>query len=521
MDDFTEANRRPAALQSLWLVGLFLVGSFAPLTIWVVTGEKDGTVYMEQRAEAPAPVLALEREALREFPDAADRWFADRFPLRHELIRTYSAVLWFGLEMSAARGMLRGKEDWLFYRGERTLNIYRGNLLTDGQVEQWVQRYVDWRDWLAARDVEYVLLIAPEKQAVYPEYLPDWTLTDAEFTRTDQVVAALRERGLRVIDTQAAILDAKATEPTGRELYYPFGTHWNDLGAFVAYRELMAELSHVVPVPAILGREHYRTFDPRTRAADWTGDSWTVHMHLGDVIKQSALDLEPTFNVAWAPTVFWMADSGSSDGVCRNFDQSLPRAVFLRDSFGEWLWKFIANHFSRVVSESWIRLDAELIEREAPDVAISCRVERLFSRPLTHLGVGAGELAEARRWNAAEPLAEFESSPRPQTPEEMQADVDLEYEALSGPLAIDGSGAASLLLRFERPVSWDRDTRASARSWQGTLIDANGKRHRLDVRFDEARRWSFAGPVDVALPAALEFQPGAEALIGVALRRRP
>lgn len=508
MSDLPAAPRRPSRPQSLWLAAIFVAGSFAPLVLWVATGEADDTVAMEQRDPAPAPAVALEREALRALPAATDAWFSDRFPLRHELIRAYSAVIWFGLGQSAASGMLRGDDGWLFIRGERTLLMQRGFLFDDGQVATWAERYAAWRDWLAARGVEYVFVLAPEKQSIYPEYLPDWAGPRPARTRTDQVVAALRERGVRVVDTRGPILAAKAeAEAAGRLLYYPHGTHWTDHGAFVAYRELMLALAEVLPGMEPLARERYRAFDPRERAPEWTGDSWLVRMHLGDVVRQEVTDLEPTFPVAWVPTDFWMARSGGMDGVVENAERRLPRAVLLRDSFGEWLWKFMANHFSRMVSESWERFDVGLVEREAPDVVISVRVERLFTQAVTPAALGPEEVAEARRWNAATPLAALDGA------------------SVVGPLALPsadgGERGAALLVRLERTVAADRHVVAPVARREGTLVGADGGRQTLSIEFGAGRRWAFAGPVDVALPARLELAADGPSLVSLAVRAGP
>ncbi|QDU69432.1 alginate O-acetyltransferase AlgX-related protein [Engelhardtia mirabilis] len=500
MSDLPEALRRPTPLQSIWLAGVFVVGCFAPLALWLGTGEVDTSVELEERPAAPTPDVALEREALGELPGATAAWFADRFPLRHELIRAHSAVLWFGLGISAAEGMLRGEGDWLYYQGEGTFAIHRGELLGPARVEQWAQTYADWRDWLTARDAEYVLLIAPEKQGVYPEHLPAWARVDVQYTRTDQVIAAMRERGLRVVDTRAALREAARSE----EIYYPLGTHWNDLGGFVAYRELMGALVELYPGTPVLERSNYRGFDPIERAPDWTGDSWSVRMHLGDLVTQTAVDLEPTFQVAWLPIEFWPSPSGSVDGVIENTDRSLPRAVFLRDSFGMWLWKFMANHFSRMVSESYVRFDVELVEREAPDIVVQARVERLFAVAVTHLGLGQDEIAQARRWNAATEQARFEAP---------------QGQALAAPLEIGGEErAAALLLRLERPITTERAVPQPRATWTGVLVDGAGTRHALEVPFGVGRRWAFAGPLEAVLPARLEFGPDQPGLRSLAAR---
>lgn len=486
---------RPSRLAAAVLALAFSAGVAAPLSRWIVTGERDRSALDEQRDPAPPPELAAHR--LVEWPELTAAWFADAFPFRRDLVRLHNLAIWFGLGTSPADVMLRGADDWLFYRGEGTFATYRGELLSEAELAAWVERYLAWRDWLAARDVQWVMTIAPEKQGVYADPLPAWVGQPAERTRTDQFVEALAERGGRVIDTRAA-LRAQAE----RELvYYPLGTHWNDAGAYVGYELLVAELGSTLAVGGPRPREAFERRDNSVEVPGWYGDSWTERMHIADLVGQPDNNLVPR-EPTYVPTAIWPGAPGSFDGVVVNQRQDLPTAVLLCDSFGAWFWPFLGHHFARLVSESRTRFDVELVERELPDVVLQLRVERFLVRDLTPAGFDPHEVEVARAWNAGAP-------------------VEVEGERLAG------RGSAALRLRAVRPrvalplelprPAWPALEPAAR---ELALVDANGVRHRVRFEFGAGRRVAFAGPIQVELPARFEpFEGGALPPFAFAARR--
>ena len=76
--------------------------------------------------------------------------------------------------------------------------------------------------------------------AVYPEYLPDDVVTVAE-RPVLQLIEYLREQG-----SKAEIiypLDELVAHKQHDLVYIKTDSHWNELGAFVAYKRLMRDMS--------------------------------------------------------------------------------------------------------------------------------------------------------------------------------------------------------------------------------------------------------------------------------------
>ena len=81
-------------------------------------------------------------------------------------------------------------------------------------------------------------------------------------------------------------------------------------------------------------------------------------------------------------------------------DSQIPRAVVFRDSFSTALIPFLSEHFGRIVYLWQYDLDAEVIERERPDVVILQMTERaLASHPPTN-----PPMQRARAGDPSEPV---------------------------------------------------------------------------------------------------------------------
>ncbi|MHC4261634.1 MAG: alginate O-acetyltransferase AlgX-related protein [Planctomycetota bacterium] len=476
--------RRPS--WSSWIVTLaFGLGITSPLVRFVLSGPDLESARLENRAPTPRPVLELEPERLASLPERTEVWFADGFPGRRDLIRAHNALLWFGLGISSSPEMLLGSDEWLYFRGGDAFDVYRGVEFEEGELDAWVDRYADWEAWLRARDADYVVLIAPEKQDVYPEHLPRWIGERRERTRTDAFVEGLRSAGLTVVDTRGVLRAAAAADE--ELLYYPLGTHWNHVGAYLAYQELARTLeSRAVwwrPVPRVA----FDLFTEDDPLGQVDADDFTSRMFLDDLVDQPLRTLVQKAPLPWSPIEVWPNRAGGIDGVTVVDDERLPRLVFLRDSFGSWLWRYLANHASRMSTQTDVRFDVELVERERPDLVLTERVERLLVRPITELDLDPRELDAARAWNAGEPLAVTAGS---------EAGGGLEPSlALDGISDGDGRSTAVepgiLWLRFEREVTTERSVPIPPARWAGRFTDSRGETTEFEVVWPAGRRWAF------------------------------
>jgi len=339
-----------------YIVAMFLTVITLP-GIVQLAGNATGALANEKRALAAFPGFPTTLAALWKFPSAFASYYGDHFGLRPRLIRLHAVATYRLFGISPSDKVLVGRDGWLFYADDSSLEDYRSLApFTTAEMERWQQVLEERQDWLAKRGAKQLIVFACDKHMIYPEFLPPgFNRTPGDY-RVDQLAQFLQK------NSRLSVVALRTSQGAGKQadrLYHRTDTHWNDRGAFVGYREILAALSmtprEYVPVETVT-------------------DGWDLArmMGLADIIHEEDRQLQlreprrakiveidrpdPTWNVG---RVALEVD-----------DATLPRMVMFRDSFGSALVPFLAEHFSRSVFLWQYDFDPQVIEAEKPDVVI-------------------------------------------------------------------------------------------------------------------------------------------------------
>lgn len=267
--------------------------------------------------------------------------------------------------------VVEGQQGWLFlerYEDARPLH-FASDLSEWSRTTLPLLRSVlrSRHQRLAARGIEMVLLIAPEKSSIYDEFLPAGVMPDLP-TAASRLVAAAREDGLNAVDAVALLRQAKGAVP----LYCDIDSHWTFFAAYRVYRTLLAAL------PERLGLEPVR---PETA---WYSDKPAfgdlgIHMH--PERKGSVPQLQ-----MGGPEIRSIVDTyDDREHAFQRFTCATGRgrALILRDSFTTFLAPFLSCTFADTtyVAPS-DALPDDLVDDLAPDVVVVQVAERaLFYAP--------------------------------------------------------------------------------------------------------------------------------------------
>lgn len=289
----------------------------------------------------------------------------------------------------------RGRDGWWYLAAdgavEDTLNQ---SPLSAAELDEWCATLQRTYDWLTARGVAYVFVVAPDKAIVYPEHLPAGLHPRPGPTRTDQVVTSLRARTtVPVVDLRPDLLAAK----DGAPLFHLTDTHWNDLGAALAYRRILEPLVGYVPgLTPPAGADAF-TLTPTPQP----GGDLASMLSLMAALPETEMRLVPR-RPRRARTI--EPPTGEQGfGVPRMVtvvdDATLPRAVVYRDSFGSALIPFLAEHFQRMVVLWEYDVVPQTIREERPQIVIHEWVgRRLHTRlPFDAVAADAAAAAELTR----------------------------------------------------------------------------------------------------------------------------
>ncbi len=353
------------------VVGLFLAALAAPLAAQI-TGVGDDGPGRESLRRSAFPVVRPTFASLGAFPGRVGAWYDRRFGLRGTLVRWRNRAT-AALGVSGVDRVLLGKDDWLFLDREASIiEQYRGTRPLDAlALVTWRTSLADRRAWLAARGVEYLVVIVPEKHTIYPEHLPDRVTRVREDTPLDQLQEYLARRGpMTLLDLRSALLRAKELGPL---LYERTDTHWSSLGAFVAYREIVTALAErhglrVAPRPLEAFRLVHR---------QGPGGDLARMLALEDLYRETRVALVPR-EPRRAREARHTLRVGRGVGVFETGDARLPRALVFHDSFADRLRPFLSEHFERVTYVLQREFSPALVEAERPDVVIHEMAERML-----------------------------------------------------------------------------------------------------------------------------------------------
>lgn len=140
--------------------------------------------------------------------------------------------------------VLYGKNDWLFYQNASDGNTYEdyiGNPEKYFSMEEKAaikKNLEEKRDAVKAQNenARFVVLIIPNKETIYSEYMPSYIERISQKTRTDDLVEYLQAN----TDVEIAYAkDAMMANKEEHQLYYYTDTHCNMKGAYVALSEVM------------------------------------------------------------------------------------------------------------------------------------------------------------------------------------------------------------------------------------------------------------------------------------------
>ncbi len=358
--------------------------------LWVPSFQMWSHLFTERKncelrvlAERPDAAILLTGD-LRKFLSHYEKYFNDNFGFRNNLVFLNNLVRTRYLKvLRPIPNVFFGQDGWMFYEYNNALADYCGvALFTPAQLQKVKNEYERIYNRLHEKNIYFLLVIAPDKHSIYPEYLPKHFRRLRNQTRLDQVVSLLKnDSPVPIVDLRPPLIEAKKDFP----VYFKTDTHWNAYGAYVAYREIMKALSKRFPA---LRPESISDFNITTVKNEGEGDLARMLSMVGS-LSDTSITLKNR-----------VPARARNDGPCRHFrpvpgqlfsrlqscrkevpGANLPRLVMFHDSFGsEFLNDYLAEDFSKSTFMWDYNIDLdEITEKEKPNVVIIEVVERMLS----------------------------------------------------------------------------------------------------------------------------------------------
>src|SRR5262245_15939830 len=196
-------------LTEVAVIAIFIITISLPLS-GKLLGLESAFALTENRFPAPFPTFELKGWSLVTFPRRFERYWDDSFAFRRHLIRWHSlAKLRLGLSPSPK--VLLGKDGYLFYAAEQSVDYFRAvKPFTAAELVRWREDLEGRRAWLAERGIRYLVVVAPNKETIYPEFMPPEVRPVRAETRLDQLLADLQANStIEVLDLRGPLRRAK------------------------------------------------------------------------------------------------------------------------------------------------------------------------------------------------------------------------------------------------------------------------------------------------------------------------
>lgn len=299
----------------------------------------------------------------------------NNFMLRSWFINTYSE-LDVKLGNQFFDNSIIGKNHWLIYIGEKSLADFQNSAPYSESELETIQKNLDGlSEKLAAQGIRLFVVVPPNKNTIYPEYLPPQIPVIGPESRLDQVLNYQKERGhVQILDLRPVFFKARGE----RQIYFKTDTHWNEFGAFIAYQEIIKALRPWFP-----NLKPHQLDDYELIPAQNTGDI-AVNMIKSQALKEDSIHLKPLFTQEYSSMTWYHENQliTTYNLQTRSPDSSLPRLVMYHDSFGTFLQPFLPEHFSQAFF-IWGELsDTTFILDEKPDIVILEITERYLDKLL-------------------------------------------------------------------------------------------------------------------------------------------
>jgi alginate O-acetyltransferase complex protein AlgJ len=331
----------------------------------------------EKRDPSPFPEITTSVDGLRALPAGLEAYFNDHFGFRRRLIRWEQNWKQDYFNETSRPEVMIGRDGWLYYTAQYMIEHFRGiKPFTHEELENWQSLLEKRRDWLTRRGIKYLFVIPPDKQSIYPEYLPAWMTKVGPQTKLDQFFMHMKEHStVAVLDLRPALIEAKKKART----YLFADTHWNSFGGFIGYHSVMKALSQQMPeVSEPLSYEMFEAMPIQEMGGDLA------------VMLGQEMTAREGFQFTARPPLEFPAAVVDSNIYDKQWPQGMEpvytenpsgkyKLLTFRDSFSVAWVPLFGYHFKRAVHVWQYSWNSAVIEQEKPDIVIDEILERSFN----------------------------------------------------------------------------------------------------------------------------------------------
>ncbi|MEV5027355.1 alginate O-acetyltransferase AlgX-related protein [Paenibacillus sp. LPE1-1-1.1] len=282
-------------------------------SVQMFTGVIPLTDLNENRNKTGFPSFSFQKIFTGQYTKDLEAYINDSFGFRDVLVRMNSFIDIAVLHSSSNEKVVIGKNDYLFYSPTLT-DYHRMTTASDEKIENFSNQLITLQKMLEKKGVYFLFVIGPNKNSIYPEYMPYKSQNPQGINNYDKLMKRLTNDGVNHLDLVPVLEKQKEKF----DLYYKRDTHWNETAGFITTQEILKKV----------GPEFGMTFNPKIMSFNETmGGGWDLNIMLG-------INNPSSYKTKYKVPVI---DYGETE-------KKLPATLWYHDSFGTVIKPHLTNY---------------------------------------------------------------------------------------------------------------------------------------------------------------------------------
>ena len=286
--------------------------------------------------------------------------------LNHDLAKNevdpYEDTIEFPLKYLNDSKVIEGQSDWLFL-GEINIPYYTGEktFSSEKEIKEYIKPYIKLKEKCDKVNKNLVIMVCPEKEEIYPEYMPTLDIKD-------EIERPIKLRDYITNNTDITYIYPKEELLKYKKnylLYRKYDTHWNPVGAYIAANILKESLG-IETIP--LKKQKLKKVD--VVDADLIYYANTNIENLPHSFTYKFLNYKSDHN----PDKIFINDPVTQDSYTVHCAEGEDRKVFLiGDSFREAMEEFLNKDFKEFFCNVYLNMGKKYVAEEikrADDIVI-------------------------------------------------------------------------------------------------------------------------------------------------------
>lgn len=236
--------------------------------------------------------------------------------------------------------VIAGKEGWFYFvGGDGKAAFWDGNKFETEKVDTVANDISDFDQKLLSMGTRLLIVIAPDKSTIYPQYLPDEIQPSEHPSYTDLLVERLKAKNVHILDLRETLMKLADEE----QVFYKTDSHWNLSGDYAAYKAVIDEIAIYEPTLAPTPFSDLKIVS----VGNITRDIPTV-LRINNILEESFL-LQPKKNKDLTVEAVPLG-LGREFLFARNSGNDQPTVLIYHDSFFTHVVPLMQQNFHQTLS---------------------------------------------------------------------------------------------------------------------------------------------------------------------------